>query len=333
MFNVKEKVKADFHDHVTVKITIPEFDWAYACRVIRWITPNGTLAEESQSTTNGVKTEHGTILFDENERGKVYVCGIYVQSVADLKYGYDFANKEMLDVDRAVIASYKIAEGIMTIWNAALLHEQISVQLFFNMLIAGCGDIKEFTYNGAANFSAEVRNSLVALWRATYGVAIPVCGDVIAERLTFYGIQHKSVSPAAERVFTEITKTAKVAIEEKVAATINVSTAVLSNSEQKQLSKALKLLGSSGNVALPANTSVIEGEFDGFYHEIGDVVDVHRRLLREDNFSNLLVVLIHELAHRRGLDGTLEHRVEFERIVQNMFKFLLQYSRLSNDLL
>ena len=66
---------------------------------------------------NYTKTSYGNILFEESEKGRVYVNGLFVTTLEDLKYGYDIKTKYIeIGRDRNLIDSYKITKYTTLMW-------------------------------------------------------------------------------------------------------------------------------------------------------------------------------------------------------------------------
>ena len=66
---------------------------------------------------NYAKTSYGNILFEESEKGRVYVNGLFVTTLEDLRYGYDIKAKYIeIGRDRNLIDSYKITKYTTLMW-------------------------------------------------------------------------------------------------------------------------------------------------------------------------------------------------------------------------
>ena len=66
---------------------------------------------------NYAKTSYGNILFEESEKGRVYVNGLFVTTLEDLKYGYDIKARYIeIGRDRNLIDSYKITKYTTLMW-------------------------------------------------------------------------------------------------------------------------------------------------------------------------------------------------------------------------
>ena len=92
---------------------------------------------------NYKKTSYGNILFEESEKGRVYVNGLFVTILEDLKYGYDIKARYIeIGRDRNLIDSYKITKYTTLMW--------MEIQDDFK------DEIFELAYSEALDFSYDV---------------------------------------------------------------------------------------------------------------------------------------------------------------------------------
>ena len=98
----------------------------------------GTYVED-----NYKKTSYGNILFEESEKGRVYVNGLFVITLEDLKYGYDIKARYIeIGRDRNLIDSYEITKYTTLMW--------IEIQDDFK------DEILELAHSEALDFSYDV---------------------------------------------------------------------------------------------------------------------------------------------------------------------------------
>ncbi len=98
-----------------------------------------------QSNYKGYKTLYdGEILLDENQKGKVYVNGLYVCTHSKLEYGYNFPPSVIkLDRDRRLI------DSIDLVWETSYLWRLIKQPtLLGELLIRGVYDVKYVSKRG-----------------------------------------------------------------------------------------------------------------------------------------------------------------------------------------
>ncbi len=92
---------------------------------------------------NYKKTSYGNILFEESEKGRVYVNGLFVTILEDLKYGYDIKARYIeIGRDRNLIDSYKITKYTTLMW--------MEIQYDFK------DEVFELAYSEALDFSYDV---------------------------------------------------------------------------------------------------------------------------------------------------------------------------------
>ena len=92
---------------------------------------------------NYKKTSYGNILFEESEKGRVYVNGLFVITLEDLKYGYDIKARYIeIGRDRNLIDSYKITKYTTLMW--MYIQDDFKDEIF------------ELAYSEALDFSYDV---------------------------------------------------------------------------------------------------------------------------------------------------------------------------------
>ena len=92
---------------------------------------------------NYAKTSYGNILFEESEKGRVYVNGLFVTTLEDLRYGYDIKARYIeIGRDRNLIDSYKITKYTTLMW--MYIQDDFKDEIF------------ELAYSEALDFSYDV---------------------------------------------------------------------------------------------------------------------------------------------------------------------------------
>jgi hypothetical protein len=67
-----------------------------------------------------IDTDHGRVLLDDEMQGKIFVAGLYVCTLKDLKYGYDIPARYLtLDRDRKLVPDFNIKWATSAIWTYA----------------------------------------------------------------------------------------------------------------------------------------------------------------------------------------------------------------------
>jgi hypothetical protein len=123
------------------------------------------------SEENMIKVYLGTVFFDKEFQGKIFVKGIFVEKDANLKYGYDL-KEATLDRDRRVLNTFDKRWEIQNIYSEAVhLSPQKVGKIVFDLLANDWEDVR-----GMTNYSSSsLKDAIAGHFKAEYGVdAIPV---------------------------------------------------------------------------------------------------------------------------------------------------------------
>lgn len=105
------------------------------------------------------------ILFEEHQKGRIYVGGLYVTTIKDLKFGYCFkASTVKLDRDRGMVNNFDIEYQTSKLWT-----ESSSPQLY--QLIKD--EVRDVAYC-ESHAPTSIYNSFYTFYREEHGDAIPV---------------------------------------------------------------------------------------------------------------------------------------------------------------
>jgi len=93
---------------------------------------------ESELSTLEYHDTKGIILLDEEEKGRVYVNGLYISTVKEMEYGYNFKPREIeLDRDRRAVTDFNLTWQTSDLWCNFTEEEA-----FKNMLKRGAKDVQ-----------------------------------------------------------------------------------------------------------------------------------------------------------------------------------------------
>lgn len=111
---------------------------------------------------NEVKeTSKGTILLNENHKGRIYCGGIYVNTFPDLDYGYDFKPEYLqLDRDRKQVSSFDIKWITKDMWSEVSKERDDMSDAIAHCLYKGTPDME---YLGYVN-NTHLQQSCVKLY-------------------------------------------------------------------------------------------------------------------------------------------------------------------------
>jgi hypothetical protein len=248
-----------------------------------------------------LKTCYGDILTHADDRGKVYVKGIYIQRNDQLAYGYNFTDAD-IDRDRRLIDSYDMLDRTGSCWSQAFSQNESLQEKVFDMLLDSSADLKHFYYRAGS----ETMQKLAEMFKNKYGDdAIPVLNFAQATEIAHFGARGIVVQEKMVKMLTDAFGSYEK-IKEKLSnsAYTMVSPSDLDNIEQQHLTKALRAI----SIAEPSfdlrKLNVVEFK-DG--KKLGlRVQDSGEMLLSKSILSDLsktIEVLIHEYCHSHGPDG------------------------------
>lgn len=162
-----------------------------------------------------IDTKNGSILLDKTFSQRIYVNGLYVASMEDLRYGYNFIPAQLpLDRDRSVLPSYDTLTAIANLW---LLSESPLIE---DLLAKGAKDVSYIQYSSLRYKNYEKQGSYVyTKFREKYGSnAYPVTTDEEFRALTRLTSEFKPVivSPSYRYYLAETGFLPKIDVEHAV---------------------------------------------------------------------------------------------------------------------
>jgi hypothetical protein len=261
-----------------------------------------------------IEAERVQILNGPDYKGRVYVGGILVEHILrdDYAYGYNFQPGMVgVDRDRRMADRYALASAASKAWVSLAMQSDDKFKTFEDMLKNDKTDVSEI-YNLPSELSEKLLDSFIG----QYGEGvIPVKSDAQATEAGHYGKRGKVFGSAYVSTLQRIESALDLyAIQfnyGKEAEEI-FDLLVLSKAEQKNLLKAKQACALTG--ALPNRIDVArfakKSRVLGLYHD--DIVTLNRTILKD--YGKTLSVLVHEIAHRNGGDGSREHLDEMTRM-------------------
>lgn len=121
-----------------------------------------------------IETQNGSVLLEDKFRERIYVNGLYVASMEDLRYGYNFLPAQLpLDRDRRVLPSFNTLTAIANLW---ILSQS---PLIAGLLVSGAKDVSYIEYSNLKYQNHESQGAFVySKFREKYGDnAYPVTTD------------------------------------------------------------------------------------------------------------------------------------------------------------
>jgi hypothetical protein len=260
-----------------------------------------------------VKTSFGTLLLGDKWKGRVYVKDILVTTDTTLEYGYNLADAE-LDRDRQMIESYDRNNRLARLWSEAVAARPDLFEEFYGLLQGESSDVDGLSRWNSDRIAPEISALVAERFQAQFGEgAVPVrnlAESADVEHLGVRGIVVKDALLGALKRTLGDAETVKERLKDEIRE--NFSWSDLSAVERANLESGIALVGFAVEASL-SDIDVVSFrsvKLMGLFKD-GRVV-LARKML--SSRKDTLEVLVHEFAHRKGIDGDKGHVAEIERI-------------------
>lgn len=267
-----------------------------------------------------VKVEAGALLLDPKLKGAVFVKGIKVQQNVQLAYGYDLTTAS-IDRDRRVIDQWDLNARIRDIWFAACVARADLISKFADMLDTGAADIEGIERWNTYAIPDAARAAVVERFKERHGAAaVPVGTLADSMDIEHFGKVGVVVRKQLQAVLESVTGTLDTVKEQLASeATRIYSWHEFDAAERANLTSALALVTQAGGEVSVDDLTIadfrsptLQGQFNP---NTGNVV-LAKKLLQDP--KELLVTLVHEVAHRAGGDGDHGHIAALEKLWGNI---------------
>jgi len=262
-----------------------------------------------------IDTRYGALLLGEENVGRVFVKGIFVEHDPKLVVGYDLTKDVSVDRDRKMIARYDLSWRMREIWVLSIGQRQELMAKFMGLLEDSAGDVSDLDSYGARQLPREVREQAAASFKEKHGEdAVPVATMLDSKDIEHYGkkgvvVNNKPLQAVLETIFGTADEI-KRELANEVAHAYGWSE--LTYEEKSNLESAIELVNAVEPVTL-AEIDIVDfrsEKIEGMYKE-------DRFLIAKNKLSrnSALEVLIHEVAHRgASFDGSHSHVCRIEKI-------------------
>lgn len=272
---------------------------------------------------DAVRTGSGTILRDEYLRGKVFVGGIYVESLEDLSFGYDLPPRAVkLDRDRRMVDRWDLEWNTAKVWAEAVSQDTSLLPTLMQLLTDDRADTKKVRHCTA--LTKSTRSLLASMFKQTHGDGA----------LAVSSKQEEETAKALNRVGVTVPAALREVLEGELGTLAQ---------EQSRLRTEV--------VDIHATEDLTDEELRNFVRARDLVLDARRHLsadqfwivtFRDPNLNGLWVptepgrraevqiarhrlgslkaalrTIIHEAAH--DTSGSSDGTVDFERALQNLW--------------
>lgn len=283
------------------------------------------LNDKKEKEEDIINTYGGSLLLHPRYKGKIFVKGIYVQDLADIQYGYDFEDAD-LDRDRKMIEVWNLKYKMQAVYNEAL-SQRSSLFTQFNATLQNPTIEVDNLQHNAMSVPESAVNYIHAQFLREHGEnAVPVTSLAEATGLEHLGVRGVVVNAPLKAVLAR--KTGDLyAIRDRLSkeVTREYSPYHLSPEETKNLNGAVELINEV--VDFPTeNLRIVDfrsPNLKGQYQE--GIVSLCRSILVDQDVT--LQVLVHEVAHQQGGDGTKSHVEEIENLWTQIVRKLRLASR------
>lgn len=308
------------HDFtVVVKISKP--DWrAIQDRFLDLVSiPPSQIAKDSS---------RGSVLLAPDMQGRIYSRGIYVCTKPELMYGYDFRGLD-LDRDRRMVDDWDLH------WQVGYVmrdlcdseHEDSGLWLerLYEALESDAGPELAQLYNAGGD---EIHRAMAATFASQWGEkAVPVSNDDEANKVSFYGLKGVVVPLAMGKVLAQTFGDIETILRNALDTSgVYVQISDMTPEERVNWTKALNLC----DYADIADGEYLRSSVKCYSYDAPDAPlgthhngeeRINRCLL--GSLRRLVGVMIHEIAHNAGKDGTLAHRESEESMYEAVMGCLL----------
>ena len=289
-------------------------DWAKIQEKFLFITP--------PHEASVVKVQGGKILLAPQHKGQIFVKGMYVCTNHGLFYGYDTEEAD-IDRDRRMVSNV----------------ESISSRLLAEALASGkLGDkIYDLLHNNSPETSGmwglgdEAKAQIVAKFRKQYGDdAIPVDQEQQVVELGHFGVRGVIVPYTLRCILDSVLGSCHENLARlRMNARHTYQLDELTEMERSNFTKSQEILRTAlRSNALPPNMAdkIIIVDFSdsklcGTYSLTEGTIKLARHRLQK--VSSALRTMIHEAAHRAGMDGTKQHEEAIGNLTETAFALML----------
>ena len=266
---------------------------------------------------------YGEVLLDPEDKGKLYVKGIFVEQKDGLAFGFDLKQAKT-DRDRRLVQSWDFSytAGIIAQGNKSGALETRQV---FDLLMSGSDEVKDIN----CHLDADQRRALAERFRFTHGPdAIPCDNHQTARKLESVGLVGIVTNEKAIEVLTPILGTAASKIHE--ASRMALEEYALGDLTDKERDAFLWAHTNLTAVVCGRNPDAYRPEIKIVRFADPKTMGIHRRLDGGDRVIEIarsvlssryraLSVLVHEVAHLVGADGSKAHTDVIEEISMHLF--------------
>lgn len=277
------------------------------------LRPRLLFLDDGPADDNRVETAYGTLLLGDGHTGMIFVKGIYVGSDVDLLYGYDLQDAE-IDRDRKMVDKWDLRWKLRMIWQEALRRRPDLFPKFNHLLTTQKEDVAGVDDYTASSLPAEAARHVSEQFKAQFGEdAVPVTSLAESAEVEHLGkkgvVVHKGLGAVLNAVMGDAGKRKEALRKETVT---QHGWHDLSDEERLSLTSGIQLVC----LAVPLSLDTIDvvdfrdESIQGMFKD--GRIQVAKKHLGDQDLT--LEILVHEVSHHNGADGTHGHVLTVEGI-------------------
>jgi hypothetical protein len=284
---------------------------------------------------DSITTYNGSLLLGPDFKGRIYVKGIFVQTDPDAAFGYDLKEVE-LDRDRKMVESWNLKYHTRKVFLTAMNKKEELFAQFTEMLTTPTTETESMDASSVTyDITKEVADKVADHFRKVHGPdAVPVASLADSKDIEHFGKKGIVVSKPLGAVLAKSLGDALTVKENLKKETLKLySWSDLTEIEQSVITGAVAMINEVETFRLD-DIDVVDFRsvtMDGQFKD-SRVLIAKKHLASADE---TLKVLVHEVAHRLGSDGSKSHVQAIEElwtgIVRNLRNHLGdRLSRIAN---
>lgn len=264
-----------------------------------------------------IEATQGRILKDDKHKSKLYVKGIYVDKLSgNFEFGYDLHSVK-LDRDRNMPNDWILKNEIREILKEVTLKESLGMNEIFQLLSSSySGEGEAFTHDFSEG--NDFHNKLLDYFIILHGEkAVPVLSIGESMEAGHYGFKGVVVSKYLNSLLAKVcTPLNKRKADKTMEITTIYSAYDLKQKEINNLIWAVDLVSKVEENVILEQISVVDFFGETMWGLYDGTVKVAKKVL--ENKQNLIRTIVHEYAHRYGVDGSVQHRNACERMFSSI---------------
>lgn len=272
--------------------------WEHIRERFRWLQE----IDDDKTVTTG----YGTLLLGGDQAGRIYVKGVFVRQISDLRYGYDLSSVT-INRDRDILDSFDMNNATRKIWDGAVSQRPDLLKPLYKMLSEGAADIAGFEEWATSSMSDELKDNMAALFVEQFGAnAVPVTNIGDSRDVEHQGKQGIVVPPKLKGLLsTRLDDADKIKESLKKEVIKSYGWSELSQNEKDILELAVDDLATVMDGVSLDRIEIVEFHDKSTLGLFDNLEGYSRFRLARQNLASLdlaMRVLVHEFAHEHNAD-------------------------------